>query len=84
MGRTVVRGEAMRPYRGKRIDNGKMICGQGCQVGDRFWIAPSPEIIEPDDMTETHCSVWGFVEVVPESVGQPTGLFDKNGKEVYE
>ena len=63
-------------FRGKRIDNGEWI--EGSLLGIDWCDKPSTYSIAPN----TPVSV--FYSVIPETVGQYTGLTDKNEVKIFE
>jgi hypothetical protein len=80
----------MKPYRGQRKDNGEWVEGWlfVCNSDKCAYILPDEcchcelcghDIDETDEIKST-----GFVEVLPETVGEFTGEYDKNNKKVYE
>ena len=76
-------------FRGKRVDNEQWV--EGSLVNNVFFHADTkgaiPYIINPYEYEEYDCmeDIGELaVEVAPETVGQFTGLHDKNGVEIYE
>ena len=56
-------------YRGKRKNNGEMVYGYYIHTDFADYIVPSKYVVN-----------WKvFIEVIPETVGESTGLKDKNG-----
>jgi len=66
-------------FRGKRVDDGEWVIGQISHYGDSLVIIG--EIVEWDE--EYTCHEWWY-KVNSDTVGQCTGLKDKNGKLIFE
>lgn len=60
-------------FRGKRVDNDEWVCGYLYRLSERL----NPFIMFVNSNAESH-------EVIPETVGQFTGLTDKNGNKIFE
>lgn len=78
-------------FRGKRIDNGEWI--QGSLVTGAFVKSDTgqdiPYIFNTDECSNADCfedftDDYGYYEVYPATVGQFTGLTDKNGVKIFE
>ena len=71
-------------FRGKRIDNGEWVEGYfGKKINvhtgnDDYYIITS--VYNPN----TNASYFQDIQVIPETVGQFTGLIDKKGKKIFE
>lgn len=69
-------------FRGKRVDNGEWMEGDLIQSRDKTYIHPKANSFR---VSETGLSKLIVLrEVYPETVGQYTGLTDKNGKKIFE
>lgn len=71
-------------FRGKRIDTGKWVEGSLISFGKNMKaiLLSKTKAYRPKD-TEFFCSI-NCCDVIPETVGQYTGIYDKNGRRIFE
>ena len=68
-------------FRGKRVDNGEWV--YGVPYAD-YMICGMTTAYYDDEVPISKYSEFDYIEVNPETVGQYTGLTDRNGKKVFE
>jgi len=71
----------MRNYRGKRKD-GVWVYGYYVKWQNRHYIAPEPHESGFSGGKIVSYEIAGFHQVIPETIGQSTGIKDKNGKDL--
>ena len=73
-------------FRGKRINNGKWLEGFLVIWGDDYFIAPVIDAYTSmGGRGKGHCLLFGkYYEVDKNSIGQYTGLTDKNSRKIFE
>lgn len=71
-------------FRGKRVDNGEWVYGFLVEALNCVTDKNETFIIEQDATYFTYGEFACVVKVKPETVGQFTGLTDKNGNKIFE
>ena len=70
-------------FRGKRVDNGEWVYGNLITDGEDVFILVKEDLLKGLDVGGWIDGAQSY-EVIPETVGQYTGLCDKNGAKIFE
>ena len=70
-------------YRGKRVDNGEWAYGDRLSKNDKVYIVIDFELSNDYD-EGTDCYLTNWFEVIPETVGEYTGLPDMYKDEIFD
>ena len=70
-------------FRGQRVDTKEWVRGDLIQLDSRIMIADKGMAAYDKGNTHEHISI-ECVEVIPETIGQFTGITDRNGKKIFE
>ena len=70
-------------FRGKRVDDKEWCCGYFVSQNKESYIFEQPEVDKGIDLGG-YLDCCQMSEVIPETVGQYTGITDKNGRKIFE
>lgn len=72
-------------FRGKRIDNNEWIEGSLILISNKAFIVKIENVIvDINDLGYITRDEFIYIEVYPETIGQFTGLLDKNNNKIFE
>lgn len=71
-------------FRGKRKDNGEWVIGYLVRGKDCLYETEMTTIFSTDTIFYPHTETSGYDRVITDTVGQFTGIYDKNGNKIFE
>ena len=69
-------------FKGKRKDNGEWIEGSLITSINRAWISSEKTDSQRLRSISSTNAIWRSIEIIPDTICQFTGLYDKNGNKI--